>query len=1298
MTSTVQPNKLPKAVHTPGDNSWRRLPYVALALIVVKFGGMSAQAQSLITMVNAGASPTAVALSLATNKICVANKGSDNLTIIDGATYATTTVSTGAGSGPSAIAINSLTNKAYVANGGSGSVAVIDVATAAVATVAGGRNPSAIVVNPLTSRIYVANSGDGSVTVIDGATNATATVAVGSIPSAIAINPLTNRIYVANNGDGSVTVIDGGTNRATSVPVGSAPSAIAVDVVTDTIYVANKGGGNVTVIDGATNATTTVAVGSNPDAIAVNPLTNKIYVANSGSGNVTVIDGATNAATAITAGTNPSGIAVNPLTNQIYVANGGSGSVTVIDGATNTTKTLAAGSNPAVIAVNPVTDKIYIANIGSGNVTVIDGSTNGAATIAVGAEPYVSAINPMANRIYIANQSSSTVSVIDGTTNTVVATVATTGPTIHAIAANPFTNKIYVGDSSANVTVIDGTTNAATTVALEGPSPNHIAINPITNKIYIVRAMYGHPGSMTAIDGVTNTTTIVAQSSPDCVVVNPATNKIYASNLYINDVSVIDGVTNAILATISTGEGPGEGDGMAVDPVTNKIYVTNYDETYLTAIDGGTNAAVRVGIAGGATIVALNPLTDTIYVPLDSVLAIDGVSNAVTPIATGAPPSAIAINQRTNEIYAGDALHSKLAVVDGAAHATIATVPVGVGPIAIAVNPMTNAIYVSNYGDPPVFGNTMTAIWKENLQPVPLRVNIVPLAENQTTSLAPTFAFTAQSGFSPTTPPPQNIFFQVDTAQGPWTRASINGSSFSGTVASSLQPGPHILYAYADDGQDFAQPSSPLVSALGAYEFLVMPQGAPVLTLLPSNVTVHSGSTAMFTAAATGAAPLSYQWMFNGSAIAGATSAGYTIGSAGLANAGGYTVAVSNTAGQTISEAATLAIADPPVISAQPISQTVAVGSTVTFHCQAGGVPAPTLQWSFNGTPLAGGTSGSTVISGTKGPILVITGPTAANAGSYTCTATNAFGTATSAPAILTVIASSSDPGRLIDLSCRGQVGTGANVLISGFVVGGNAPGGLPVLIRASGPAIAAAPINVPGTLPDPKVELHQSVNGTDTVLASNTGWGGNALIASTAASVGAFSWGSAATPDSALVENLSAGAFSAVISGAAGTAADAGVALAEVYDATPSGAYVAGVSPRLVNLSARVQVGSGANVLIVGFVVGGSTAKTVLIRASGPAIAALNVPGTLADPSIALHTTIDGADTILASDAGWGGNDQIAAAAAGVGAFSWGASATPDAALLVTLPPGAYSAVVSGAAGTAGDVGVGLVEVYEVP
>ena len=119
--------------------------------------------------------------------------------------------------------------------------------------------------------------------------------------------------------------------------------------------------------------------------------------------------------------------------------------------------------------------------------------------------------------------------------------------------------------------------------------------------------------------------------------------------------------------------------------------------------------------------------------------------------------------------------------------------------------------------------------------------------------------------------------------------------------------------------------------------------------------------------------------------------------------------------------------------------------------------------------------------------------------------------------------------------------------------------------------------------------------------------------------------------------------------------------------------------------------MGTGGNILIAGFAIGGTTSRTVLVRASGPALVPFGVSGTLPDPQLQLYS----GSTVIESNSGWAGNSEISQSAAAVGAFGWSSPTSNDSAILVTLPPGAYTAQVSGASG---DTGVALVEVYEVP
>jgi YVTN family beta-propeller protein len=792
--------------------------------------GVSTHAETVTTTVSAGGGPNGVAVNPVTNKIYVANFNSNNVTVINGATNTTTTVS--AGSYPYGVAVNPVTNKIYVGEYYGDNVTVIDGTTNSTTTVGTGSYAEFVAVNPVTNKTYVANQSSNNVTVIDGATNKTTTVGTGPAPAALAVNPMTNKIYVPNSLSNTVTVIDGATNKTTTVSAGTGPSAVAVNPVTNKIYVVNQGSNNVTVIDGATNTPATVSAGSYPYGVAVNPVTNKIYVTNYSSNDVTVIDGATNTAVTLEAGTNPFGVAVNSVANQIYVANQGSNNITVIDGATNTTTTVNAGTFPQAVAVNPVTNKIYVANYRDNTVTVIDGATYNTTTVgnSNANEPNDITINPVTNKIYVANNGSDNVTVIDGPTNNT--TTVSAGTYVVAVSVNPVTNRIYVANfSSNNVTVIDGATNDTTTVSA-GTAPNAVAVNPVTNKIYVANQ---NSANVTVIDGATNsTTTVSAGTEPWAVAVNPVTNKIYVANAGSANVTVIDGATNST-TMVSAGTSPGA---VALDPVTNKIYVANYVSNNVTVIDGATNSTTTVSAGTSPGAVAVNPVTNKIYVAnngSNNVTVIDGATNNTAMVSAGTYPILMAVNQVTNKIYVSNRDSYNVTVIDGATNGTYSTLSAGSPSYGVAVNPVTNRTYIANEGIN-AYGGIITVITEQQVSPIPLAAGITPLADNITDLLTPTFNFTASNSF--TTGPVDNLLYQVDTWQGTWTAGTSQGAGAFSGATSTLQPGFHILYAYATDGEEGTSintgyQSSPLIGTIAAYGFLVAP---PVANVSPGSL------------------------------------------------------------------------------------------------------------------------------------------------------------------------------------------------------------------------------------------------------------------------------------------------------------------------------------------------------------------------------------------------------------------------------------------------------------------------------
>jgi NHL repeat len=273
------------------------------------------------------------------------------------------------------------------------------------------------------------------------------------------------------------------------------------------------------------------------------------------------------------------------------------------------------------------------------------------------------------------------------------------------------------------------------------------------------------------------------------------------------------------------------------------------------------------------------------------------------------------------------------------------------------------------------------------------------------------------------------------------------------------------------------------------------------------------------------------------------------------------------------------------------------------------------------------------------------------------------------------VQSAAANPSRIINLSARSTVGTGGNILIAGFVINGT--GSKEILLRGVGPTLAQFGVSQP--LSQPNLAL---ISSGGTTLATNSTWGGGATLTEAFAQVGAFALPSGSA-DAALLRATSAGAYTSQLSGLSGTT---GVGLAEIYDAdtgTPTA--------RLINISARASVGTGSNILIAGFVISGNTPEKVVVRGIGPTLSQFGVTGSLATPQLVLY---DSGNNALQVNNTWGGGPALTQAFAQVGAFAL-PSGSADAAILVTLPPGAYTAELSGVSAA---TGVGLAEVYEVP
>jgi len=430
-----------------------------------------------------------------------------------------------------------------------------------------------------------------------------------------------------------------------------------------------------------------------------------------------------------------------------------------------------------------------------------------------------------------------------------------------------------------------------------------------------------------------------------------------------------------------------------------------------------------------------------------------------------------------------------------------------------------------------------------------------------------------------------------------------------------------------------------------------------------SGATVTAGTPLTLTVAAVGQGSLSYQWYLNGTAISGATNSSLMLLNPSTANYGSYTVTVSGSLGSLTSTPEVLGPLAAPAITASPASQTVNAGGTANFTVAATGGNL-SYQWYFGGSPIAGATSANLYLTN-------VGANQGAAYGSYSVTVSNSLGSANSAAATLTVTTAA----RLLNLSAKATVGaTAANYLTAGFVT---ANGTKQMLLRGVGPALSN--FGVSGFLPDPTLSLFSQASGS-TLLATDTGWADNAALSTAFTATGAFAF-TAGSLDSAMLRSLPAGSYSAQVNGSSG---DTGIALAEIYD--DDGGTAAG---RLINLSARANVGTGANAATAGFVISGTTSETILVRGVGPTLSALGVSGVLSAASLTLYNANQ---TVLQTNSDWATTTGLSAVFLQLGAFAL--TSASDAALIATVPPGSYTAQLSGV-GSA--TGVALIEIWEV-
>ena len=252
-------------------------------------------------------------------------------------------------------------------------------------------------------------------------------------------------------------------------------------------------------------------------------------------------------------------------------------------------------------------------------------------------------------------------------------------------------------------------------------------------------------------------------------------------------------------------------------------------------------------------------------------------------------------------------------------------------------------------------------------------------------------------------------------------------------------------------------------------------------------------------------------------------------------------------------------------------------------------------------------------------------------------------------------------PQYLLNISTRVKVRSGQGALIGGFIISGHTPKN--VVMRALGPSLA--PLGVLHPLGDPVLTLY---NSAGTLIGQNDNW--TSLPASTVP----VELQPSNPAESVIVTTLVPGNYTAVLSGVGGTI---GNALYELYDLQPGNSSVR-------NISTRGQVGTDGDVMIGGFIIGGTAPAKVIIRAIGPSLVPFGLTGALADPILELHNQ-DG--SLIYQNDNW--RDEQAQQ---IIDSTVPPSDERESAIVASLPPGVYTAIVRGADNS---TGIALVEVY---
>ncbi len=893
---------------------------------------------------------------------------------------------------------------------------------------------------------------------------------------------------------------------------------------------------------------------------------------------------------------------------------------------------------------------------------------------------------------------------------------------------------------------------AALTATTTGGTRDTFAIDNFTISVGPVVSVTTQPAALTCISGqsasfsvsATGTGTLHYQWLKGTSAIAGAT----SSTLAIPSVLTTDAGSYNVVVSDDVGFVSSSSAALTVNPIAITIGFSNLAASY----DGNPHMATAIATPAGATLGSINytgiggtfyatsstgPTNPGYYLVTatttdsehqgsgSATLVISGASGSTAPAVTTAPLA--------QSVSVGDVVSLSIAV-SGSPTPTLQWRKDGV-----AISGATNSTYTIYGAAIADAGNYDVAIANSGGSLISPSAALAVAKKDQTISFATPAAFYSAG---------TSVKLTATASSGlPVSYALVSGAaSLSGATLTGF--GSTVIVRASQAGNSTTFNAAPTVDQTFTF---VSGGTAPFLFTSPVDQTVNAGVTVTFSAAAIGTPTPTWSWQKDGVAINGATGATLTLPSVTLADAAHYTITATNSGG-TASASAQLNVRAAPVIVTPPVSQSVNAGATVTFSATVAGFPTPALQWRKNGVAIPGAISNTLTLVNVSAPdaarydvvVTNILGTVTSTVAALTVAVPDFSGTyfgkfsGASGDFALYVRANGTGvflgylPGLKTALVATVfSIDLAGNFLltITPTVAGAAISDPLSTLssdVNSAPPiAAAAATVTLTGTVNDTTGTLAATAPGLGATLAGTRAASTGAAAAQAGYYSGAFS-GSAdgrgyvivgadgqafalatsgtsvdggtgtvasnsrLTLTTANQSTLNLGFANGALSGTVSNAAGITVSLTGAADA------LAGTE-HLANLSARGAVAPGAP-LIAGFVITGATSKQVLIRAAGPALAAapFNLPSTLDDPALTLFR----GSAIAAQNDNWSTSPTsataIAAAAASVNAFAF-RPGSADAALLLTLAPGAYTAQVSAAAASLNPSGLALVEIYEV-